>query len=72
MGIFSIYGTSQLAILDGAEDSGKYIDTLSEYLLPFIDLHYGRDCIFQQDGASIHRSSETRQFLEEQNVAVMS
>ena len=48
-GAFSAKGKTELAILDGNQDSGDYVYTLSEYLLPFIDLQHGRDCVFQQD-----------------------
>ena len=70
-GAFSTHGTSQLAILDGNQDSTDYVNTLSEHLLPYIDMHYGRECVFQQDGASIHTSVETEDFFEEQNVRVL-
>ncbi|DAZ94377.1 TPA: hypothetical protein N0F65_001111 [Lagenidium giganteum] len=71
-GAFCSKGQTKLVILDGNQDSEKYIWTLSEHLLPFIDLRYGRECIFQQDGASIHTSGTTKEFLEEQNITVMS
>ncbi len=45
---FSASGTSNLAILEGTQDS-KYIYCLSEYLLPFAHLNYGTEFIFQQD-----------------------
>ncbi|KAF0707113.1 hypothetical protein AaE_013767 [Aphanomyces astaci] len=60
---FSTVGKTKLCILDGFQDSTAYIWTQPEYLLPFIDLHYRRDSIFQQDNAPIHSSIETKAFF---------
>jgi transposase len=70
-GAFCAQGKSELVFLEGKQDSQAYIWTLSEHLLPFIDLKYGRDCIFQQDNASIHSSRATKDFFVEENVEVM-
>ncbi|KAG6583134.1 putative retroelement [Phytophthora cinnamomi] len=64
-------GKSELVILEGNQNSERYIYTLSEYLLPFIDRVYDRECVFQQDNASIHTSGATKEFLKEENVDVM-
>ena len=56
-------GKTKLAILDGNQDAGNYIWTLSEYLLPYAHLHFGTDFVFQQDNASIHTPWETKDFL---------
>jgi transposase len=71
-GAFCAHGTSELVILEGTQDSERYVATLSEHLLPFIDRVYGRECIFQQDNASIHASRATKSFLQEENVELMS
>lgn len=71
-GAFSAKGKSELAILDGRQDSKKYMYTLSEYLLPFAHLIYGTEFEFQQDNASIHTSRETREFFSEMGLNVMS
>ncbi|KAG6616947.1 Transposase [Phytophthora cinnamomi] len=68
---FCAGGKSELVILEGNQNSERYIYTLSEYLLPFIDRVYGRECVFQQDNASIHTSWATKEFLKEENVDVM-
>ncbi|KAF0709763.1 hypothetical protein AaE_012778 [Aphanomyces astaci] len=70
-GAFCAKGKTELAFLDGAQDSGAYIGTLSNYLFPFIDYNYGRDCVFQHDNASIHASRETKAFLSDHGVRVM-
>ncbi|GMF29672.1 unnamed protein product [Phytophthora fragariaefolia] len=71
VGAFSAAGKSELAILRGRQNSGDYIYTLSEYLLPFAHANYGVDFVFQQDNASIHASHETRQFLQEMQINTM-
>lgn len=70
-GAFCAHGTSELVVLEGTQDSDRYITTLSDHLFPFIDRVYGRDCIFQQDNASIHASRATKDFLREENVELM-
>ncbi|RAW19948.1 hypothetical protein PC110_g23610, partial [Phytophthora cactorum] len=70
-GAFSAAGKSKLAILRGCQNSGDYIYTLSEYLLPFAHANYGVDFASQQDNASIHASRETKQFLEENEMSTM-
>ncbi|POM79258.1 Transposase [Phytophthora palmivora] len=56
---------------DENQNTERYIYTLSEYFLPFIDRVYGRECVFQQDNASIHTSGATKELLKEENVDVM-
>lgn len=63
-GGMSANGLTDLAFLNGTQNSRKYIETLSEYLIPFIDIQYGSNFIFMQDGASIHRSKETMSWLQ--------
>jgi hypothetical protein len=64
-------GKSKLAILEGSQDSGDYVYTLSEFLLPAAQLRFGTDYIFQQDNASIHTSRATKTFFEEQNLTLL-
>lgn len=71
-GAFCAQGKSELVILEGTQDSERYISTLSEHLLPYIDRIYGRDCVFQHDNASIHSSGATKAFLKEENVTTMN
>lgn len=68
---FSSKGKTAIAFLNGKQNSAKYIDTLSEYLLPFAHFHYGTDFALQQDNASIHVSGETKAFLEEWSVRTL-
>ncbi|POM63542.1 transposable element Tc3 Transposase [Phytophthora palmivora] len=70
-GAFCAQGKSELVILEGTQDSERYIYSLSEHLLPYIDRIYGRDCIFQHDNASIHSSTATKAFLDEENMMTM-
>jgi hypothetical protein len=41
-------------------------------MLSFIDRVYGRECVFQQDSASIHTSAATKEFLEDGRDGVAS
>ena len=61
-----------LAILDGKQDSNKYVTTLENHLVPFVDeLVGGVGLIFQQDNASIHTSRLTKAWFAEQKFDVL-
>ena len=49
----------------------NYIYTLLKYLFLFAHREYGIDFTFQQDNASTHKSSLTRDFFAEQGVDVL-
>uniref|UniRef100_H3GV20 Tc1-like transposase DDE domain-containing protein n=1 Tax=Phytophthora ramorum TaxID=164328 RepID=H3GV20_PHYRM len=68
---FSAAGKTKLAVLYVKQNSDDYVYTMSEYLLPFAHLHYDTDSVYQQDGASIHRSKRTMAFSEEQDVRML-
>lgn len=68
---FSSKGATQVAFLEGKQDSAAYIYTLSEFLLPFAHQMYGPDFVLQQDSASIHKSAETKVFFAEMGINVM-
>ena len=65
---FSSIGKTKLLFLEGNQDLEDYIFTLQDGLFEFAHLHYGTDFLFQQDGASIHRSKLTTVFLADENV----
>ena len=62
-GAFAWSGTSQLAFLEGRQDAEAYINTLSDYMLPFAHERFGTAFVFQHDNASIHRAHVVDQFL---------
>ncbi|CDF35348.1 unnamed protein product [Chondrus crispus] len=72
-GAISPYGVSPLVFLNGNQNSGKYCETLDKALLPFAAEMYGEmeNWVYQQDGASIHRSRFTRSWLNEKGVRTM-
>ncbi|POM62428.1 hypothetical protein PHPALM_28419 [Phytophthora palmivora] len=61
----------ELAILRDRQNSGDYIYTMSEYMLPFPHRNYGIDFVYQQDNASIHALHEKMSFLLENNANTM-
>lgn len=68
---FSSKGKSKIAFIEGKQNSEGYVYQLSEYLLPFAHLNHGTEFIFQQDNASIHKSSYTMSWFKAQNINVM-
>ena len=61
----SPYGVSLLVFLNGNQDSRKNWATLDQVLLPLAAEMYGEMAtwVYQQDGASIHRSTYTSSWL---------
>jgi len=71
-GCISKYGFHDLALLEGTVNADVYITTLSNHLLPVIrDYFQNEECIFQQDGASIHTAQATRDFIASQHIEVL-
>jgi len=58
-------------VLVGRQASAHYIETVSEFLLPFAHAQYGLDYTYQQDNASIHTSRETMDFFDEQKIKLL-
>ncbi|KAF0718519.1 hypothetical protein AaE_010632 [Aphanomyces astaci] len=69
-GAFSSAGLSELAFLSGNQNSSAYVETLSNYLFPFAHCHYADEFVFMQDGASIHTSKYTKEFLSDEKVTL--
>jgi len=63
----TFYGVGRLVILDGRQDSAKYVRTLHSGLFPVAaDLFGGQNIwVFQQDNAPIHTSRVTLEWLLE-------
>ncbi|POM81517.1 LOW QUALITY PROTEIN: Hypothetical protein PHPALM_496 [Phytophthora palmivora] len=57
-------GKSGLVVLEGRQNSGHYIYTVSEHMLPFDHSNDGTDFVFMQDNEPIHASNETKEFIE--------
>lgn len=64
-------GKSELVVLEGCQNSGHYINTISEHLLPFPHKNYGTDFVFMQDNAPIHASYETKESFEDIGVQLL-
>lgn len=54
-----------LVLLEGRKTAEKYINTLLDYLLPFINEGMPEVWVFMQDEASTHKADRTLEFLEE-------
>ena len=57
--------------MKGRQNLDKYINTLENYLFPFVNEFHEAGYIFQQDNASIHTSRQTNQWFQEHNVTVL-
>ena len=55
-GAFGGAKTSTLIFLEGKQNSEKYVSTLENYLVPFLDELGGDGLTFQQENASMHQS----------------
>lgn len=70
-GAFSEHGVLSLAILEGIQTAIKYIETLSNYLLPFSAKMFNSNWVYQRDNASIRRVKITKDWFVEMNIDVM-
>ncbi|KAF0702855.1 hypothetical protein AaE_015677 [Aphanomyces astaci] len=69
---FSSQGLTEVAVLEGRQDSYAYCETIANYLLPFVHQYHPDGYVFQQDNASIHTSRETNEFFSDQGITVLS
>lgn len=70
-GGFSFNGQTFLGFTDRKMKSVDYQDILRTNLLPIMDLLAGPDCVFQQDGASIHTSRSTKTWFMQNNITLL-
>ena len=70
-GEFSWRWCAALAIMNGKIDSQPYTNVLHEKFLPFVQEKHQYGFIFNQNGASVHRSNATLQYLADCDVDVL-
>ncbi|RHZ16699.1 hypothetical protein DYB31_004309, partial [Aphanomyces astaci] len=68
---FSSKGLTEVAVLEGRQNSFVYSYTLTNYLMPFAHASHPDGYVFQQDNASIHTSQESKAFLAEQDIPLL-
>ena len=64
-------GLMSYKIMEGTQNSAKYINILKQHALPIIYLNFGKDFIFQQDNCPIHVSKETLKFFNEAKIKLL-
>lgn len=72
-------GTSILEIIDGTMNTSKYLDILKRRLLRNLPMlcpknvrgRCSKPLIFQQDGASVHRASEVKEYFDQRGIEVL-
>jgi transposase len=69
---FCFSGKTRIVFRPCSGDSEVYQTLLERNLLPFIDELGGGQWIFQQDGASVHRSASTMEWLRSHQIEVLS
>lgn len=70
-GAIGYYGKSDIAFLEGNQNSEKYQATLHDFLLPRAAEIGGQNWIFMQDNAPIHASASTLAWLDEREIEVL-
>ncbi|GBM68999.1 Transposable element Tc3 transposase [Araneus ventricosus] len=68
---FGFNGQVGFAILDGRKNSAKYIETLENPLMSFVENIGGRNWEYQHDNALTHTSSARKNYLNSKNVTVL-
>jgi transposase len=69
-GCFSKLGLGPLVAIEGTMNSEKYIEILSDYVLPEIQAA-GQHMVFMQDNAPCHKSRVVKQFMDEKNIETL-
>ena len=68
---FCFHGKTQIVMRPCKGDSAVYQRLLERHLVPFIRELGGGQWTFQQDGASVHRSASTMDWLKDRNIVVL-
>lgn len=67
-GIITSNGLLSYKVLDGYQNSDKYIETLNTIALPMANLNIGSDFIYQQDNCPCHASKKTKNWLNNEQI----
>jgi hypothetical protein len=71
-GALSAHGPVALLLIDGTMTAIKYIATLQQHLLPFLDDQpLAQNYVFQHDNAPSHKAGKTVAFLGANSVEVL-
>ena len=68
---FSANGNAELVVMEGRQNTQKYLEVLEANLLPFAEVHHGQDLIFLQDNVTIHTAKATKGWFKDKNVTVL-
>ncbi|GBO27598.1 hypothetical protein AVEN_221027-1, partial [Araneus ventricosus] len=64
---FGFSGQVGLAFLDRRQNYPKYVETLENHLMPFLEDIGGRNWEYQHDNAPTHNSNATKNYLISKN-----
>lgn len=72
-GMISSRGVSDLFIVQGMMNQGRYKEVLENVMLPQMEHWFdkGENPIFQQDSAPCHTAKSIKQFLTEKNIPIL-
>ena len=72
-GAFSFNGTMELQVVQGRQTAAGYVEMLQQAsLLTEGPRLSGNDWVFQQDNAAVHNLCLTKDFFQENNVALLN
>ena len=61
-----------IKLMEGRQNSSKYIALLSGYAVPILKEKFLEDFFFQHDNCSIHVSKETKKYFEDELINLIS
>lgn len=67
----STLGRTQIVFVRGKMNSEGYQEILENFLIPFMDRWPHLELVFQQDNASVHVSTSTRQWFASKNLPLL-
>ena len=70
-GAFTASEYADLVVMEGKQNSARYINVLEKSLFPFMNHLNSKNAIFQQDNAAIHTSKLMKDWFKARNIEVL-
>ncbi|KAI5086608.1 hypothetical protein C0J45_23324, partial [Silurus meridionalis] len=71
-GMFSAAGVGPFIELHGRVNANVYQNLLQQHMVPSLSLSPNQPAVFMQDNAPCHTAKQVKQFLETENIEIMT
>ena len=70
--LFTTSGKADLVVMEGKQNSARYINVLEKSIFPFMNCLDTSNAIFQQDNTAIKTSKFTKDWFKMKNIEVIT